>query len=137
MTVIFTRQMPLRFAHCDPAGIAYYPRYFEICDAVIEDWTAECFGVPRQAMHGEMKLGMPTVDLHARFSAPSRLGDRLDLQLVVTGVGRTSVDLAITVGCNAEPRFSVTYRQVLMAMDTARAVPWPEDWRTKLMAALA
>ena len=33
----FTTRTPLRFAHCDPAGIAYYPRYFEIVDAAAHD----------------------------------------------------------------------------------------------------
>jgi 4-hydroxybenzoyl-CoA thioesterase len=27
----------LRFGDCDPAGIAYYPRYFDLLNGVVED----------------------------------------------------------------------------------------------------
>ena len=41
----FTVTRRLRFAQCDPAGIAYYPSYFEICDQAIEDWTVATIGI--------------------------------------------------------------------------------------------
>ena len=28
----------VQFAHCDPAGIVFYARYFEIINEVVEDW---------------------------------------------------------------------------------------------------
>jgi len=128
----FRGTYPLRFAHCDPAGIAYYPRYFEICDAAIEDWTAQVLGVPRRVMHLEMGLGLPTVSLHAEFAVPSRLGDALDIAVAVTAVGRSSVGLAADVACGGEKRFEVAYRQVLMNLAEARAVPWPPEWGERL-----
>ncbi len=26
----FTRSVPIRFSHCDPAGIVYFPHYFDM-----------------------------------------------------------------------------------------------------------
>lgn len=129
---MFRVTYPLRFAHCDPAGIAYYPRYFELCDAAIEDWTAEMLGVSRREMHLDMGLGMPTVDLKARFSAPSRLGDLLDIAVAVERVGRTSVALALDIRCAGVPRFSVQYVQVLTSLAETRAVPWPDHLLQRL-----
>jgi 4-hydroxybenzoyl-CoA thioesterase len=130
----FTGRYPLRFAHCDPAGIAYYPRYFEICDAAIEDWTDAVIGTPRRVMHLEMGLGMPTVTLAAEFAAVSRLGDLLDIAIAVTEVGRSSVSFRADVSCGGEPRFAVRYKQVLMNLAEARALPWPDEWKARLLA---
>lgn len=123
-------QYPVRFAHCDPAGIAYYPRLFEVCDAAIEDWCAQVLGVPRRVMHLELGLGMPTVDLHARFIAPCRLGEILDIEIAIGRIGGSSIDLTARVSCGGAPRFEVDYTQVLMTLAEARATPWPEAWRT-------
>ena len=134
MTSVFRQSRPLRFAHCDPAGIAYYPRYLELCDGAIEDWTPFALGVSRRTMHFDMRLGLPTVDLHARFSRPGRLGDLLDFDVSVRKVGRSSVDLVTAVSCGGEPRFEVEFVQVLTDLDTMRARSWPEDWRERLQA---
>jgi 4-hydroxybenzoyl-CoA thioesterase len=132
VTAVFRESYPLRFAHCDPAGIAYYPRYFEICDAAIEDWTEVALGVSRAEMHMKRRLALPTVALEATFSAPGRLGDVLDISVAVEDVGRTSVRLAVDVATADEPRFKIKYAQVLVSMDTGRPVPWPQAWQERL-----
>jgi 4-hydroxybenzoyl-CoA thioesterase len=122
---MFRVTYPLRFAHCDPAGIAYYPRYFELCDAAIEDWTAQILQCDRRTMHLDLGIGLPTVDLHASFIAPSRLGDLLDIEVTVMRVGNSSVDLALDISCAGEPRFTVTYTQVLTDLALGHSTPWP------------
>lgn len=129
---MFRTSLPLRFAHCDPAGIAYYPRYFELCDAAIEDWTAAVLGIDRREMHLEMGLGLPTVSLHADFAEPSRLGDMLDFTVRVTRVGRSSVDLAVDIGCAGEPRFTVRYTQVLTDLAEGQSRAWPPELLERL-----
>ncbi|PCG13104.1 acyl-CoA thioesterase [Sphingomonas adhaesiva] len=133
----FRASHPLRFAHCDPAGIAYYPRYLEICDAAVEDWTAEVLGVPRRVLHLDMALALPTVKLEAEFTAVSRLGDLLDIALDVVAVGRTSVDLHAAVTSRGRERFAVGYRQVLVEMPEGTSRPWPEEWRVRLEREMA
>ena len=130
----FTTQTPLRFAHCDPAGIAYYPRYFEIIDAAVEDWTEVALGVSRAALHRQMALGTPAVELHASFVAISRHGDLLDVAIAVGEVGRTSLTLDASVTSGGELRFKVTLKIVLMDLATMKAKPWPDEWRNGLEA---
>jgi len=130
----FAVQTALRFGHCDPAGIAYYPRYFEIVDAAVEDWTEMALGVSRAAMHRDMALGTPAVELHASFAAISRHGDLLDVAIAVGEVGRTSLTLDVTVTSGGELRFEVTLKIVLMDLTTMKAKPWPDDWRARLEA---
>jgi 4-hydroxybenzoyl-CoA thioesterase len=130
---MFRISLPLRFAHCDPAGIAYYPRYFELCDAAIEDWTAVVLGITRREMHVDRGLGLPTVTLTADFAIPSRLGDMLDFTVQVSRVGRSSVDLHVDIDCGTERRFTVRYTQVLtdLAEGTSRA--WPAELHERLI----
>jgi 4-hydroxybenzoyl-CoA thioesterase len=40
----FTRSVPVRFSHCDPAGIVYFPHYFDMFNGLIEDWYGEELG---------------------------------------------------------------------------------------------
>jgi 4-hydroxybenzoyl-CoA thioesterase len=129
---MFETSLPLRFAHCDPAGIAYYPRYFELCDAAIEDWTTAVLGIDRRTMHQGMGLGLPTVTLHAEFAAPSRLGDRLDFAVTVTRVGQSSIDLAVDISCASEQRFSVRYTQVLTDLAKGASRIWPPQLLDRL-----
>lgn len=136
MSVPFRVRLPLRFGHCDPAGIAYYPRYFELCDAAIEDWTESALGVSRGTLHLELGLALPTVALHATFSAPSRLGDMLDIDISVRRVGKSSIDLGVEVTSGGSDRFLVSFTQVLTEMNTMKSQPWPRPWRERLMMML-
>lgn len=129
---MFQVSYPLRFAHCDPAGIAYYPRCLELCDAAIEDWTPAVLGDDRRTMHMERGIGLPTVDLAATFAAPCELGDLLDFAVQLTRVGRSSIDLDVAVTCDGAPRFTVRLTQVLIALDGGMSQPWPPEYRQRL-----
>jgi len=131
-----TTQLPVRFAQCDPAGIAYYPALFELCDAAIEQWTGAVIGVSRKAMHEQHRLALPTVTMQADFSRTVAWGDALDITIETRRVGTSSVDIAAIARCGGERRFAVTYRQVLMTMDGHSAQPWPDDWRARLLSAV-
>lgn len=134
MNRLFHARRQLRFAHCDPAGIAFYPRYFELCDGVVEDWTEKVIGISRRVLHLDMGLAIPTVALRADFVAVSRLGDQLDFQLDVHKVGRSSIEMNISVSCGNEQRFRVHYHQVLMSMASAKSTPWPDEWHARLLS---
>lgn len=130
--MLFARCHPVRFAHCDPAGFAYYPSLFTLADAVIEDWTAEVIGVSRRELHLGQHRALPTVTMNATFTSPALLGEMLDFVLATRAVGTSSVDFDLDVTCGGEPRFAVAYRQVLMDMRSRRAITWPPEWAERL-----
>jgi len=131
----WVRSYPLKFAHCDPAGIAYYPKLLELLDGAIEEWTADVIGVARHVMHRDLARGMPTVTMAARFGAVCFHGDVLRCALTISGVGRSSIDFTIDVTSAEATRFAVDYRQVLVDQTTRRSVVWPDAWRARLEAA--
>ena len=128
----FTARRRLRFAHCDPAGIAYYPRYLELADGVIEDWTEQIVGIPRSELHLERRMALPTVEMTTRFVKVGRLGDWLDFALTAERLGTSSIDFLLEVTSGGEPLFSTRYIQVLVDMETMASVPWPAEWRARI-----
>ncbi len=132
MSGAFVARHRLRFAHCDAAGIAYYPRLLELGDAVIEDWTEQVLGVPRLILHLGLGRGLLTVDMKVQFARPSRLGDWLDFTLVVERIGASAIDFALEMACAGERRLSVQYTQVLVELAAMRSLPWPAEWRARI-----
>ncbi|WP_420137080.1 acyl-CoA thioesterase [Sphingomonas sp.] len=125
----FVSEQQVRFAHVDPAGIVFYPRYFEMLNAALEDYFAAVIGVDFETMHFRLRLGVPTVKLEAEFVVPSRLGDLLDFAVEVDRVGRSSAALTVTVTCNGELRLRLKPVLVCMDLATARSHPWPAEMR--------
>jgi 4-hydroxybenzoyl-CoA thioesterase len=123
----FTSRQAVRFAHVDAAGIVFYPRYFEMLNAAVEDYFAQVVGVDFAQMHVVRRLGVPTVRLDAEFTAPSRLGDLLDFELRVVKVGRSSVEFSIQVCCMHELRFRATVVLVCTDLERGKSAPWPAD----------
>lgn len=124
--------LPVRFSDCDPAGIAYYPALFALCDAAIEAWTEAATGVSRKTMHQQLRLALPTVAMSASFERVVEWGDELDIEVATQRVGTSSVAIEAVARCGGEQKFAVSYTQVLMDMDSHEAQPWPEEWRGRL-----
>ena len=78
------KRLLVEWGDCDPAGIVFYPRYL----AWFDDCTTALFlaaGFPIQELfksHGV--LGVPLVDVKARFIVPSSFGDELLAESSVT-----------------------------------------------------
>ena len=51
--MLFTTTVQVRFADVDPAGIVFYPRYFEMLNGAVEDWFAQQLGLDFATMHLE------------------------------------------------------------------------------------
>lgn len=128
----FTVIQKIRFQHCDPAGIVFYPRYFELINATIEDWFDEQLALPFHTMHGPDAHGVPTVAIEISFSAPSRLGDRVAFALTPLRIGRSSLDLSIEARCGDELRFALKSTLVHIALASGRPEPWPPAARARI-----
>jgi len=53
----FESQKLVRFQHCDPAGIVFYPQYFVLFHELIEDWFNDGLRVNYADFIGNQKLG--------------------------------------------------------------------------------
>jgi 4-hydroxybenzoyl-CoA thioesterase len=128
---MFQRQEIVRFQHCDPAGIVFYPRYVEMINATVEDWFAYS-GIDFAQIHVEEKVAIPAVSISVNFRAASRLGEMLTFTLRVLRIGTTSVGLSIDATHDDELRFESQLTLVFISQEDYRPKPWPENLRSML-----
>lgn len=128
----FTRDITIRFEHCDPAGIMFYPRHFALVNEMVEDWFA-ALGFSFKQMHIDAKKGVPTVKFDAQFGRPLRIGDTLTQTLHVAQIGDASCNLVHESIVNGAP--AARFEQVIVYVDLTNMgpEPWPEPLR-KAMA---
>lgn len=88
----------IRFHHCDPAGIVFYPQFFYLLHETQEDFLAH-IGFPEHTMIPS-GVGVPIVDMKTQFKGMCRHGDVVTITLGLTKVGNSSIgmDYEITLG---------------------------------------
>lgn len=116
----------VRFAHCDPAGIVFFPRYAELINGVVEDWWID-LGHPWHKSVTQLATGCPTAQFDCRFIAPSYFGETLKFHLMIEHLGRTSMILQhVITGEALDVRVLVQQRLVCTSLTTHRPQPWSE-----------
>ncbi len=130
--VPFKYQQKVMFQHCDPAGIVFYPRYFEMLNSCVETWFDTALSYSFATMHLKEKVGVPTVSLHSDFVSPSFLEDELIFALSVCEIGTKSIKLKIAVSSSEQLRFKaqVTLVFVDLAQTPPKSIPWHSALKT-------
>ena len=124
----FSINQKVLFRHCDPAGIVFYPRYFEIINDCVEAFFDE-IGTPFETLH--LTAAIPTVQISTTFHAPSRHGDQLGITLEVLHIGKTSLKISISGSTGSQQKFNsqATLVYVNTSGDPTR---WPDPIRNAL-----
>jgi 4-hydroxybenzoyl-CoA thioesterase len=128
----FEREVLVRFAHCDPAGIVYFPQYLVLFNGHVEDWFNERLGIGYAHFIGERRCGLPMVKLDCEFKAPSKMGERLTLSLDVVRVGNSSMTLQLRASAGGQLRVVSNQVLVTTSLETNKSIPIPEDLRRLL-----
>lgn len=128
----FEREVLVRFAHCDPAGIVFFPQYLVLFNGLVEDWFNDGLGIGYARFIGERRCGLPIVKLDCEFKAPSRMGERLMLSLSVSRVGNSSISLQMCASADGELRVLSNQVLVTTSLDTNKSISIPEDLRRLL-----
>jgi len=114
---IFEREALIRFSHCDPAGIVFFPQYLVLFNGLVEDWFDQGLRLGYAHVVRDLGIGLPTVALQCEFSAPSHMGERVALDLSVQRLGGKSITLGLSCRYGDELRVKAT--QVLVTTDLA------------------
>ncbi len=81
----------VEWGHCDPAGIVYFPNYFTYFDSSTNALFHRVLGCNKYEMLKRYDIvGIPLVDLSARFILPSVFGDVVSILSRVEEVKRSS-----------------------------------------------
>lgn len=130
---VFSTSVQVRFGDCDPAGIVFYPRYFEMFNNLVEDWCNDGLETNFRELVMGSGIGLPTVSTQTDFVATSTLGDILTAQLTVLKLGNSSVTVAIRLlGAGGEERVRATVVLVLMDIKKTCAMRIPDQLRERM-----
>jgi len=89
------RRFTVEWSHCDPAGIVFNSRFFEYFDWGTWTLFEAVLGVKPPDLAASFGIvGLPLVDASARFLAPARFGDAVELVSHVSAFRRSSFDVA-------------------------------------------
>jgi len=92
--LVSRRQFTIEWGHCDPAGIVFNARFFEFFDWGTWTLFEAALGMKPPELAGAFHiLGIPLVDASARFLAPARFGDAVELASQVSAFRRSSFDV--------------------------------------------
>jgi 4-hydroxybenzoyl-CoA thioesterase len=100
-TFINHRQLTIEWGQCDPAGIVFNSRFFEMFDASTWLLFDAALGVkPHELAASFGIMGIPLVDARANFLRPAKFGDVIEIASRVSEFRRSSFDVEhrITIG---------------------------------------
>lgn len=133
----FTVHKRVRFQHCDPAGIVFYPQFYVLLHEVQEDFLAH-IGFPEHDLIASGR-GLPIVDMKTEFLGMCRHGDALSLTLALTRLGGASLGMhyeihALVQAPGGPPALKLRAQGVVVHSTVAhgRPVRIPDDLRLAL-----
>ena len=132
MGQVFRIDLPIRFSYCDPAGIVYFPQFFNLINSLMEDWFMEGLTTSYPDLIMKQRLGTPTVDIQCEFLKPCRYGEILTMELRVVKLGRSSFHLLHEGKVAGELRWRARHVLCFLSIESYRAVPIPAEVRARM-----
>lgn len=114
------RSVEIVWGDCDPAGIVYYPRYFEMFDVSTTALFDRALGMKKIAWTRHYGIvGIPMAETSARFHAPSRYGDIVEIETEVIELGRASFRVTHRLTKDGALAAEATEKRVWVGRDPA------------------
>ena len=90
----YRKQLTIEWGQCDPAGIVFNSRFFEMFDASTWQMFEAALGVkPHELASAFGITGIPLVDVRANFIKAVKFGDIVELTSRVSEFRRSSFDV--------------------------------------------
>lgn len=134
MTALFSMKYQIRFTHTDPAGQVFFPRYFEMLQAAVEEWFTCALGRKYSELVFEDRLGTPTAAIQCSFLKPSRLGDELSIAVKLEHVGNSSFRVRFLGSIDNDPRLEAVSTLVFTDLGAGKSRPIPPAIRASMEA---
>ena len=127
----FSRPKLIRFHHCDPAGIVFYPQFFYLLHEMQEDFLAH-IGFPEHTLIAS-GTGVPIVDLKTEFKGMCRHGDEVLITLSLTSLGNSSMGMAYDITLGDELKLRAHGIVVYSKVPDGKPVRIPDAMRQALL----
>ncbi|MGD0184482.1 MAG: acyl-CoA thioesterase [Roseiarcus sp.] len=91
--LVIRRAVRIEWADCDPAGIVFHPRYFEMFDTSTHHLFEAAGWKKRDLLREFGATGYPMVDTRATFIASAAYGDDIVIETQVAAFRHSSFDV--------------------------------------------
>jgi 4-hydroxybenzoyl-CoA thioesterase len=130
--VRFAHRSRVRFGHCDPAGIAYYPRFFEWFHDAFEAFFEAVTGLSYAEVLSSTGAGFPAVSSACDWRSPARFGDLVVVEVFVSRLGERSGTFEYRVRRDDTLLASATVKVAVLDLAARGSRPWPASVRAAL-----
>ncbi len=121
----------VRFSHTDPAGYVFFPRFFEMFQSAVEDWFYHGLEINYAEMFQKGRA-LPTASTQSQFFKPCKLGDTLEISVVLETVGTSSLSVRFVGRVGGEVHLEASSVLVVINTQDGRPVPIDDDLRGRL-----
>src|SRR5262245_24519416 len=84
------REIQVEWGDCDPAGIVYFPRFFEYFDAATGALFEKAGLAKAEMLQKYGLLGIPLIEAAAQFFVPARFGETVAVETSIVEWGGSS-----------------------------------------------
>ena len=95
MSTYFLQHRTVRFGECDPAGVVYYPVFFNWFHECMEDWFDNGLKEPYAQVIKE--IGFPAKSCAAEFFRPIHNGSQITLVLSISEIRPKGITLQFEI----------------------------------------
>ena len=127
----------IRFGDSDPAGIVFYVAFFRMFNDLFEGWIGDRLGIDFAREFFDEGRMFPLVHCEVDFRKARRMGDNLDLALILTALGRSSIRYVIVGSDEGEEILRGEFVTCVASKEMGRSIPIPGYLRAPMTDYLA
>jgi acyl-CoA thioester hydrolase len=126
----FVHVLRVRYGECDPQGVVFNANYFTYFDVALTELWRESVGPYTEMMAAG--VDMVVAEASARYLAPAGFDDELEIDIVVTRLGTTSMVTRIEVTRDSTLVVEGQMRHVFIDAGSRRKIEIPSEIRRGL-----
>ena len=128
----FRHRFRVRYAECDAQSVVFNAHYFAYFDLALTELFRAVFGGYESML--ERQVDLVVGEASARFLAPARFDDELEVAVIVTRLGTTGVTTRYELLRDGQLLVEGTLRHVVVNLGTHAKAPIPNWMREGLEA---
>ncbi len=121
---MYTYYRTINFYDCDPAGIIFYSKIFEICHSAYEEFIRS-INLESDYFNNE-SFAVPIIHTEAEFFLPLKPADKISIEITVNQLRESSFELKYLCK-NFEGKITNEVRTVHIFMDKKNWIKIPID----------
>jgi 1,4-dihydroxy-2-naphthoyl-CoA hydrolase len=123
----------VRFQDVDAGGVLFFGRIYDYCHQAYEEMIGS-EGIDRAHYFARAEYLVPIAHSEADYRKPILHGERIQVRIDVTRVGRASFTLRYHVtGTDGDLRVEASTAHAFVNRGTMKPIPIPEDLRAMLL----